>query len=193
MKAMGATFSGSMGTHFTNNGNDKYVAIWHTFDEPILIPGGTPLKDLYDDYWTKTGNTERPILINLDKAFQMEDCIGAMDILCSDPYTDLPTVGRNRNVLKDFILASKAARTRDGTAAKKKIAIVLWGYYNPYIQSSGDFEEDHEVVKAYSSNAVDIIGMFTYCFGGDNDYKRLYNQTGGSSLWTKIAEENTSR
>lgn len=192
MKAMGATFSGSMGTHFTNNGNDRYVAIWHNFDEPIL--GGTPLKDLYDDYWTKTGNTERPILINLDKAFQMEDCIGAMDVLCSDPYT-VPFMGRNKNILKDFILASKGARTRDGTAAKKKIAIVLWGYYDPYVQEPDYFETQHGIVKGYSNNAVDVIGMFTYCFGGGAaaTFKRLYNRTGGPGLWTRIDVVNTPR
>ena len=214
MKALGALFAGNMSTHFSSNPNDSRVLIWYTFDEPIT--GGTALKDLYDEYWNRCATTNRPILINLSLAYAMEDCIGAMDILCSDPYTDVH--GRHRNVIKDYIKASKAVRSR-AEVGSKRLAIVIWGYYHPKVQEPSNagtdsdpnayprcsYADDHGIVKG--DEDIDIIGMFTYCRGGGGENTRLPNQNyagdggahyhngpaNGEDLWDEIQDLNTAR
>lgn len=200
MKALGSLYSTqSMKDHFESYPNDRRVLIWQTFDEPIT--GCTKLDDIYQEYWDRCANTDRPIMINLSLAYPMEDCIRAMDILCSDPYTDVPGMERHRNVIKDYIKASKAVRQRDGTAATKRLAIIIWGYYHPHIQDpsgaqggqqppQSDYTIDHGFVKGDS--AIDILGLFTYCCGSCG-YTRLPNQTNGWTLWTKIKDLNTPR
>lgn len=191
VKAVAAAFGNNMESYFTSeHGNDSRVLIWWTDDEP-MHPSGRTLYALYDRYYTNCAKTQRPIMVNLDYAFQFEDCIGAMDILCSDPYTDVPGMGRNRNIISDYINQAKRVRQSEGTASQKKIAVFLWGYYPPHIQGPTNFGLDHD--KAKGDSAVAGIGMFTYTSGAPS-VNRLPNQgQAGGQLWTKIDNVNIPR
>jgi len=97
----------------------------------------------------------------------------------------------NKYVIHDYVEAAKQARTNAGVSSKK-IAIVIWGYYPPDLQSTTRFGQDHD--KAKQDSEVDIIGMYTYCSTASLNYKRLAQQgQGGSELWDTINTKNVPR